>query len=185
MVMFRSMKKRISILLTFAFLTISLLIITYYKYKPKEAALVKNNIIAEDNALTYANIESHIMKDDKVHYLWVCSLKNADCMYTKDYVIKALSSELDEEATDFDYIEFVDFSEAPDTVHYRQSHWNIQYYPAFIACQKNGDTIEILNTLSWSKESPITSDALKKWMYDNDIWSGEYEELEFIEKASE
>ena len=185
MLMFKGMKKRISLLVTLTLVFICLLVFTYFKYKPKEAALVQTSIITENNSLTYANIEKHILSDDEIHYLWVCSLDNADCVYTRDYVIKSLSNELGEDTKDFDNIEYVDFTEAPDTVHYRQSHWGIQYYPAFIACRKNNDQIEILNTLYWTKDTPITSDSLKKWMHENGIWSGEYEEIELIEQASE
>ena len=144
-------------------------------FKPTEAVLYSKDVIETENTkLTYANAEEHVLKDEEVHYLWACRMDNADCVYVRDYVIKPLADEVDQSG--FDIIEFVDFSEAPDTVHYRSSTWGFDEYPAFIAVQNVEGVMQILNVLSWSDDNPISTEALKTWMHDNGIWNGEWNE---------
>lgn len=59
-------------------------VVLYNYFKPKEATLYNKDVIEMSNAkLTYANAESHILKDEEVHYLWVCRMDNADCTYVQ------------------------------------------------------------------------------------------------------
>ena len=169
------------------FILTSILIIclgaaSYYYFKPKEAAIVADNYIAvTDQTLTYANIESDILADNNVHYLWLCDMNNNDCIYTRDYIIKPLAQELG--VDQFDSLEFVDFNEAPDSTHYMSSTWGFNNFPAFVAVQNVDGKVTVLNYLAWDKDNPFDSQDLKTWMYNNGIWTGVYEITEKIAPA--
>lgn len=177
-------KTRVILFSSLAVLLLTVLIGGYIYYQPKEAALVTNDVISTTTAsLTYANTEEHVMVDQNPHYLWACSMKDKDCVYVRDYIIQPLSKAQDEGINDFSYIEFVDFAEAPDTLHYRATNWHINYFPAFLKVQNIEGKMEILSTLEWDKTDPFTTDDLKKWMYENGIWHSHYQVEEKIEQA--
>ncbi len=154
----------------------------YVHFMPKKADVIVTDVIEETN-LTYANTQEYILKDTKTHFLWLCDPQADDTIYIRDYIIKPLSEQ--NVSSDFENIELVDFHEAPDTVHYRSSVWGVNYIPSFIAVRNIDGEIKILNSLSWNKTSPFSANDLKDWMYNNGIWSGEYETIERIDQPVE
>lgn len=176
------MTKKITKFILTSILIICLGAASYYYFKPKQAAIIADNYIAvTDQTLTYANIESNILADNEIHYLWLCDMNNNDCIYTRDYVIKPLAQEL--ETDNFDIIKFVDFYEAPNTSHYMNTTWEFNNYPAFVAVQNIDGQVTVLNYLAWDKDNPFDSQDLKTWMYENGIWTGLYEIEEKIAPA--
>ena len=155
-------------------LGVFVLIFLYNFYKPVEVMPVEKEVIETDRNLTYANAQSYVLKDEETHYLWLCRMDNANCTYVRDYVISPLTEEVS--TTAFDVIKFVDFTEAPDTLHYRTSVWGIENIPAFVAVENIGGEMAVLNSLYWNNDSPMTSDMLKTWMHDNGIWPGEWDD---------
>lgn len=177
------MRSQILKLLYIGLFTIFCMVSAYIYFQPKEADVVEDNYIAAEHNLTYANAKDHVLQDNKIHYFWLCDVNNPDCTYVRDYVIKPLAEE--SKNTDFEILEYVDFNEAPESEHYRVQNWGIKKYPAFLAVQNVDGKMTILSSLSWDKDFPFDSDDLKKWMYDNDIWHGIYEESNKIDGAIE
>ncbi len=165
------------------FLLMAIAFVCLYEYfRPTEVKIVVQDVIEETN-LNYQTAIDHIMENEEIHYMWLCDMTNDDCIYVRDYIIKDLSDKNNPE--DFEKIEMVDFHEAPNTLHYRSSVWGIDYIPAFIAVKNTDGQMEVLNYLSWNKNSPFTSADLKDWMYKNGLWTGEYEIIEKIDEAIE
>jgi len=178
------MKTKITQLAFLAIGFILAIVLLHAYFEPKEATLIDKNPIASDTAkLTYANAEQYVLKDEDIHYFWLCDPADADCIYVRDYVIQPLLDELEE--TSFDDILMVDFAEAPDTVHYRSSVWGVEFIPAFVAVQNVEGKMTVLSSLSWNKDDPMTSSHLKDWMYENAIWHGDYEKEERIDQPLE
>lgn len=175
------MKTKITqlVVLAIAFILTGVLLHAYFS--PKEITPVdKKPISSEALNLTYANAEEYVLRDGEIHFFWLCDPDSADTMYVRDYVMKPLLEELEEDS--FDDIKMVDFKEAPDTMHYRTSVWGVEYIPAFVAVQNVEKTMVILSKLSWDKDNPMTSADLKDWMYENGIWHGDYEKEDRIDQ---
>ncbi len=176
------MTKKMTRIVSTVVLVICFGIATYFYFRPKQAAIIADNLIAiQEHKLTYANINDHITADNKPHYLWLCDLNKNDCIYVRDYVIKPLVIEL--QTKELNDIEFVDFYEAPDSKQYMTNNWGITSYPAFVTVQNIDGKITVLNSLSWDKNNPFDSQDLKTWMYENGIWNGVYQVEEKIAPA--
>ena len=118
------------------------------------------------------------------HYVFFCRADNPDCTYINDYVFKPLTEELKVPALDsFEYYDLAPLGENYPAAKLK-SQWGFESYPAFVSLTVNADGSQnINNILSWNKEDPLDADDLKRWMIDNQIWTGIIEDQgELIEQ---
>ena len=119
-----------------------------------------------------------------VHYVYFCRADNPDCTYINDYVFKPLTEELQVPALEsFEYYDLAPLGDNYPAAKLK-SQWGFESYPAFITLTVNEDgTQNISNILSWNKNDPLDSSDLKRWMIDNQIWTGVIEDQgELIEQ---
>lgn len=51
---------------------------------------------------------------------------------------------------------------------------NIDTYPAFVYLSCDGETYQVKDTKVFNSEKPFSSDELKTWFFENDLWDGPY-----------
>ena len=111
--------------------------------------------------------------EEVIHYYYFCDTQNPDCIYINEYVLKPLTVILEVET--ITSIEFVDISllSVDWTPTRLKENWGFDNYPAFVASKtKIDNTTEILSILQWQDENPLDMEDLKKWMIENQIWTG-------------
>ena len=51
---------------------------------------------------------------------------------------------------------------------------NVETYPAFIYLSCDGESYQIKDTKVYDPQKPFSSDELKTWFFDNNLWQGPY-----------
>ena len=117
-----------------------------------------------------------------IHYYYFCSFENDDCRYLENTIMKSTARNTGVDLPSL--IEYVDITALEQKLQTNRlkSEWNIGSYPAFVATRNNQDQIEVLNSLEWDPQSPISEADLTKWLLQNNLYQGA--EPDTIDKPS-
>ncbi len=198
------LKKCITTYLTIVWIS-SICLVTYQYFQPKAALAYESESVVRvanvDPTLNPTNTSTsaveeidssdvsevaEISDEPTISYYYFCTPDDADCIYINDYVLKPLAEELPEK--EISSLEYYDISDVLEeyTPGRLLNQWGFDSYPAFVSISTNPDnSTEIISSLQWNAENPITSERLKIWLIENDIWTGKVEETgELIEEPN-
>ena len=104
-----------------------------------------------------------------------------DANTDSDYIIETLLTPLSKEhdVKTIPSIVSVDLSDAKDlTVTRLKNMFGVESYPAIILANFDStkNTLNVKNSIVYDAQSPFTIDSLRAWFFNNNLWSGPYNE---------
>ncbi|MEG0176503.1 DUF6568 family protein [Anaerorhabdus sp.] len=159
---------------------ISLLLVFYCFFKPKNNENIVQAYTADALVIPYSSAKDYIITngDTATSYLFFCSPNNADCQYMQNTVMKTLEAEQGSSLSAL--IDYVDVTELEENLSINQltDDWGIKSYPAFVSVTNNYGELTVNNFIEWDINNPMSTRELKQWMQSNNIWAGLFEEAD-------
>ena len=150
-----------------------LFIVLHNKFQTKTDALAPRSVdqVFENN-ININQLSEFLSTQDEDLVLLI-----KDDSQDSDYLIKSILSPLANEQVDqaLPNIIKVNVPKGSDlSVTRLKKLLNIETYPAFVTLSSDGEKYQIKNTKVYDPQEPFSSDELKTWFFENDLWEGPY-----------
>ena len=140
---------------------------------PSKPSLVNNeskdvidtNVINKSDKIKMVNDNLSSMIEEGNNVFLYCTLDNNDCIFILDNIIPSLEKKykLDNLKVKFIDIGFLgeDFSKAT-----LKREWSLQTIPTLQLINYSEGNKNIINSLTWSKDNPVTINNVENWLLD-------------------
>ena len=151
-------------------LIVGLFIGAYIYFKPKKAPIVYLGSGTEFS-FNYTDIERYLLKQEGKYTLWFCD-GEVNCAFVNDHIMGNLIKKYPK--NDFKDLIFVDMSHvrkdlSPAILHQK---WGFSVYPAFVIVEVTEGQIAVIDWIEWSNNATFTSEDLKQWFIEHELWKG-------------
>ncbi len=172
------MSKKIVMSVLFINLLMSSILIFYIFFQPEKDEIERQ--LPSYTLISYETLDDYLLSsgDSSTHYLFFCSPSNPDCIYVQDTIIKPL--EVKQGSSLFSRIDYVDVTSLEESLDTNKiaAEWGISSYPALISVTIEDGEFVINNSIQYAPDNPFNELELKRWLSENNIWSGLFEETE-------
>lgn len=145
----------------------------YVLFQPKKADVLKQTSL-KVSTLEIKNLETYLLAQPGLHYLYFCKSNSSDCEFVKNDLMVKLAGEAN--IATFADIETVDISGLSKDISTNalRKAWGFSHYPAFVAYDSTNNAIKVKQVLEWNALVPFTMNDIKTWMKSVGIWRAEY-----------
>ncbi len=145
----------------------------YVFFQPKKAEVLKQTSL-KVSTLEIKNLETYLLAQPGLHYLYFCKSNSSDCEFVKNDLMVKLAGEAN--IATFADIETVDISGLSKDISTNalRKAWGFSHYPAFVAYDSTNNAIKVKQVLEWNALVPYTMNDIKTWMKNVGIWRAEY-----------
>lgn len=145
----------------------------YVLFQPKKADVLKQTSL-KVSTLEIKNLETYLLAQPGLHYLYFCKSNSSDCEFVKNNLMVKLAGEAN--IATFADIETVDISGLSKDISTNalRKAWGFSHYPAFVAYDSTNNAIKVRQVLEWNALVPFTMNDIKTWMKNVGIWRAEY-----------
>lgn len=145
----------------------------YVLFQPKKADVLKQTSL-KVSTLEIKNLETYLLSQPGLHYLYFCKSNSSDCEFVKNNLMVKLAGEAN--IATFADIETVDISGLSKDISTNalRKAWGFSHYPAFVAYDSTNNAIKVRQVLEWNALVPFTMNDIKTWMKNVGIWRAEY-----------
>lgn len=161
--------KRILILIGLLLASISFVIYSQFTQQSNTYFEVE---ILNETKVDYLNLRIHVGQEPKAYFF--CSPENEDCQYTYTEILVPLIKSANIER--FENIYYVDITEIDENIlpSALKNHLGFSKYPAFVILWKENNQIMYKSVLEWSDDAIFTSNSIRAWMIENQLWLKQY-----------
>lgn len=170
------MKKNITISILLINLLIFIFLAFYVYFRPEQESSEK--VIQSTPTIPYDGLKDYLLSsgDFSIHYLFFCAPTDTDCNYIQNTIIKPLEAKQGQSL--FERIDYIDISDLLANLEKNKlaTDWGVTSYPAFIAVSVENGEFAVLNSIQYTTDDPINELDLKRWLAENEIWTGLFEQ---------
>ena len=165
--------KRVLYFSTAVLLVSFLFVVLHNKFQTKTDALAPRSVDQVFQEKININDLSEYLKTQNDDLVLLVKDDNQDSDYLITSVLSPLANEQVEQALP-DIVK-INVPEGSDlSVTRLKNLLEIETYPAFVYISCEGDGYQIKDTKVYDPHKPFTSDELKTWFFDNNLWQGPY-----------
>lgn len=174
------MKKIIGGLFSILFLMLigTVLVLSYKDLKPQQQlakAAVPQSINLKSEEIDFKNLESQLLNEDGIYYLWFCDNEDSNCSYVENEFIVPMLNRLNIDK--FENMHKVNFTDCPYSKQKLLEKYNVDSTLAFVKVEVEGDAINYSDGITWTSDDNFNFEDLQKWLYSHNIWQEAYESV--------
>lgn len=162
-----------------ALMIYSTAVVSYRIFEPK----LDTSSPDEHEYIEYDSLNEYILStgEGAIHYFYLYSSINQDCVYIKNTVLAAVQNDTKIEIDKV--IETVDITSLEKSMNISRlsSEWGINAYPAFMAVSMKDGVPAVDNKLEWDPEHMISVRDIEQWLIDNGLYIGTVQETEQVQ----
>ncbi len=179
------MSRKLIAIVVLTVLVITTPVLLYFHFRPSNVSLANydaQNLDLFSEVVTYEAMSDYIKNvstrenseilsfssNDVYKFIIFIGNNDGTSNYIANSLIKPLSIETDTKLPDIIKVDTTNTKNL--TVTQLKNNFNIEVIPAFIYVEQTNGVCNIVDTLVYREDEPLTKDTLKNWLYHNGLW---------------